>query len=137
MTQQEFTLRTNVKVNDDEFDAINTVYMNSDIDKDAFCKIWKKMNASRVVAALEEKRANEEDFNFKSDLFAIKMKMREFDFNDVAITHLTADEFGTLGKANVNVHYNKWGGVITCGDIVFDLVNTSMPYKLSRLRWVA
>lgn len=137
MTQQEFTLRTNVKVNDDEFDAINTVYMNSDIDKDAFCKIWKKMNASRVVAALEEKRANEEDFNFKSDLFAIKMKMREFDFNDVAITHLTADELGTLVKPMSMFIITNGEVSSLVATLCLTLLNTSMPYKLSRLRWVA
>ena len=37
-----------------EFESINKVYMNADIDKDVFCKMWCKMNASRVKAAKEE-----------------------------------------------------------------------------------
>ncbi len=51
MTQQEFTQRTQVEVSNKEFDAINEVYMNSDLDKDEFCKMWVKMNKTRVRAA--------------------------------------------------------------------------------------
>ena len=51
MTQQEFEARTTVKVNASEFEAIHSVYMASDMDKDAFCTMWCKMNASRVKAA--------------------------------------------------------------------------------------
>lgn len=56
MTQQEFQERTQVSVNTTEFDAINMVYMNADVDKDVFCKMWCKMNASRVKAAKEQEK---------------------------------------------------------------------------------
>ena len=46
-----------VKVSNDEFWAIVTVYNNSDLGKDEFCKMWCKMNKSRV---LEAKRASKE-----------------------------------------------------------------------------
>ena len=51
MLQSEFTERTKVQVSDEEFEAINEVYMNSDLDKDSFCVLWCKMNRSRVEAA--------------------------------------------------------------------------------------
>ena len=51
MTQVEFTNRTQVEVSAKEYAAIEEVYMNSDLDKDAFCKMWVKMNKSRVEAA--------------------------------------------------------------------------------------
>ena len=51
MLQLEFTERTKVQVSDEEFEAINEVYMNSDLDKDSFCVLWCKMNRSRVDAA--------------------------------------------------------------------------------------
>ncbi len=51
MTKQEFIQRAIVKVSDDEFNAINTVYMASDVDKDTFCAMWRKMNSSRVKQA--------------------------------------------------------------------------------------
>ena len=55
MTRQEFETRTLVmNVSDYEFDAIHAVYMASDLDKDEFCKMWCKMNASRVARAKEE-----------------------------------------------------------------------------------
>ena len=53
MTQVEFTNRTQVEVSAKEYAAIEEVYMNSDLDKDAFCKMWVKMNKSRVEAAKE------------------------------------------------------------------------------------
>ena len=54
MTIQEFQSRTQVRVNAAEFESINNVYMNADVDKDVFCKMWCKMNASRVKAAKKE-----------------------------------------------------------------------------------
>ena len=62
MTQKEFTERTKVEVSNDEFEAINVVYMNCDLDKDEFCKMWCKMNRNRVFVAKEKmkKQAQEE-----------------------------------------------------------------------------
>lgn len=51
MTQQEFFKRTGVEVSDKEFAAISEVYVMSDVDKDEFCKMWRKMNATRVKTA--------------------------------------------------------------------------------------
>lgn len=51
MTQQEFFERTKVEVSNDEFWAINEVYNYSELDKDEFCKLWCKMNKTRVKAA--------------------------------------------------------------------------------------
>lgn len=69
MTQKEFTNRTKVQVTSFEFDAIHICYLASDLDKDEFCKMWCKMNASRVmdakVAQIEaEREARNRDFAF-------------------------------------------------------------------------
>lgn len=60
MNKQEFENRVLVKVSEVEYEAIETVYMNSDLDKDEFCKLWCKMNARRVKmvkdAIKEQKR---------------------------------------------------------------------------------
>lgn len=50
MTKQEFTNRTLVEISEVEYEAIEIVYINSDLNKDDFCKLWCKMNASRVKA---------------------------------------------------------------------------------------
>jgi predicted RNase H-like nuclease (RuvC/YqgF family) len=44
MTQQEFTERTNFWPTAEQFETINEAYMATDIDKDTFCKRWKKEN---------------------------------------------------------------------------------------------
>jgi hypothetical protein len=61
MTQQEFTQRTMVEVSNNEFWAINEVYNNSDLNKDEFCKMWCKMNASRVDAAKRKIKEQQKD----------------------------------------------------------------------------
>lgn len=66
MTQIEFTQRVGIEVSVKEFEAINEVYMNSGLDKDAFCRIWVKMNKTRVrearmkAAELREKQTLKE-----------------------------------------------------------------------------
>lgn len=55
MTQKEFESRA-IEVSAKEFEAINEVYMNSEVDKDEFCKIWCKMNQKRVKAYKEAKK---------------------------------------------------------------------------------
>lgn len=40
MTQKEFEGRTGLVVKDVTYEEIEEVYMNTDLDKDAFCKAW-------------------------------------------------------------------------------------------------
>lgn len=68
MTQQEFTQRTKVEVSNDEFWAINEVYNNSEIDKDEFCKMWCKMNKSRVKNAKVERMIQQKEAAYKNAL---------------------------------------------------------------------
>lgn len=63
MTQQEFTQRTGFFPTASQFDAINAEYMATDIDKDTFCKEWKRKGgilemsreSAQYVATLEMK----------------------------------------------------------------------------------
>ena len=48
MLQQEFEQRVKMPVQAWEFEAINVVYNNSDLDKDEFCKMWRSMNKTRI-----------------------------------------------------------------------------------------
>ena len=68
MTQQEFTQRVNVEVSNKEFEAINEVYMNSDLDKDEFCKMWVKMNKTRVQNAKVERMFKAKDEAYRDAL---------------------------------------------------------------------
>ena len=49
MTQKEFEERTGVKPTAEEFDYIHAVYVNTSMDKDAFCNEWKKHGESRII----------------------------------------------------------------------------------------
>ena len=85
MLQSEFTERTKVQVSDEEFEAINEVYMNSDLNKDDFCSMWCKMNRSRVDAAKamiqEQKRMeNLSLFEYMKEKVS-KMVYREAEMN--------------------------------------------------------
>ena len=46
MTQKEFEERTGLKLTADNYIEVETCYMNTDLDKDAFCKLWMKNPAA-------------------------------------------------------------------------------------------
>lgn len=77
--QIEFENRVKMTVSTKEFDAINEVYMNSDLDKDEFCKMWVKMNAKRVAKSVEEKKMQETINQLKDDLFEVKCCLEHLD----------------------------------------------------------
>ena len=49
MTQKEFEERTGIVPTAEEFDYIHAVCMNTSMDKDAFCKEYKKHGESRII----------------------------------------------------------------------------------------
>ena len=40
MTQKEFEERTGLKVTAEDYKTIEETYMNTDLEKDAFCRLW-------------------------------------------------------------------------------------------------
>ena len=61
MMYGEFVERTGVYVSIGEFGIINDMYMLADVGKDDFCKLWVKMNFSRVKDAKEQKAKEEKE----------------------------------------------------------------------------
>ena len=57
MLQQEFESRVGIAVSANEYAAIEQVYMNSDVEKDEFCKLWAKMNRQRIERIKAERKA--------------------------------------------------------------------------------
>lgn len=49
MTQQEFTEQTGINPTAEEFDYINSVYLNTSLNKDEFCKDFKKHGDSKII----------------------------------------------------------------------------------------
>ena len=118
MTHFEFETLTMVNVNVKEFDAINTVYMNSDLGKDEFCKMWCKMNKSRVEQAKHEREIQKREKDAKDCLWAWFNKwagtQKYYDnyHTPIYYTRLTCKQISAMSYANImlegslsDVHY--------------------------------
>lgn len=114
MTQQEFEQRVGMSVNATEYASIENVYMASDLDKDAFCILWEKMNFKRVARAKEERVAK------------LKEQMKKEQLFDILNKPYGKNEFGTLAdkllqqkrKSCTRKHWNphaarkKWYSIL-------------------------
>lgn len=108
MTQVEFTNRTQVEVSAKEYAAIEEVYMNSDLDKDAFCKMWVKMNKSRVEAAKEARLEAEIEAACKMgalDLYYRLSAIKEYE--TLAVEHLS-DEEEKFVENSLGISMQEW-----------------------------
>lgn len=59
MLSSEFYDRTGYIPTSEEWDEITKNYMHSNLDKDDFCKAWKKVNSIKVENAENERKAKE------------------------------------------------------------------------------
>lgn len=57
MTKKEFQDRTGINVSEELFNSIHIIYMNAgeNIDKDTFCKDYKKHGSSTILNALHNR----------------------------------------------------------------------------------
>lgn len=53
MTQKEFEDRTGLKVTEKDYKEVEDIYMNTDLEKDAFCRLWVENPA--VLKEVERK----------------------------------------------------------------------------------
>lgn len=77
MTQKEFQDRVKMQVSAQEYAAIEVVYMNSDLEKDEFCKMWAKMNAKRIAAYRKAEKEKQEKYEHISLLASTRELLRE------------------------------------------------------------
>ena len=77
MLQQEFQDRVKIKVSAQEYAAIEVVYMNSDLEKDEFCKMWAKMNAKRIAAYQKAEKEKQKKHEHISLLASTRELLRE------------------------------------------------------------
>ena len=84
MNQQEFTERTGLTTTTEEYQTIEAIYMAAgEMDKDVFCKEYKKCGDSRLIAELFRaictlKGQYEERCNEIEDLHEQKTEMVDF-----------------------------------------------------------
>lgn len=122
MTQQEFTQRTNVQVSNTEFDAIHEVYMNSDLDKDEFCKMWVKMNKTRVQNAKVERMIKAKDEAYRDALHKFYTKnndVNEF-MTPICYVKISTYEVQAMSYAGIKVA-NEDGHAKYLSDIRYEI----------------
>lgn len=122
MTQQEFQERVKVTVCAEEYDAIETVYLMSDLNKDDFCKIWVQMNRSRVEREAKKAKAEKEIAALKERAHNIYRKLETFInkgsdnyFCDARLFLGTRDQKFIEDKLDILL---GWQG---CGQLMFKL----------------
>lgn len=123
MTQVEFEKRVEMTISSNEFDAINVVYMNSDLDKDEFCKMWVKMNKSRV-SAYKEKEKEQELISKVLDIKAKSLCFQGDDWWKLGVEILTKKEIETLKEYGIEMEgISSWGVRYfkTCSDLFFEI----------------
>lgn len=74
MTQQEFIERTGITPTEEEFDYIHAVYMNTSMDKDEFCKDFKKHGDSSILRDVHARAVN----------FELQSKQAQVAFKEMA-----------------------------------------------------
>ena len=112
MTQREFETRVNMEVSSSEFDSINDVYMNCDLDKDEFCKMWVKMNKSRVAKAAAERKEAEQkiaDQETAYELYTRLMNIRDY---SLAVANINAKEENFIKRIGINLQ--EWSSWLGC-----------------------
>lgn len=124
MTQQEFHKRVKMTVSAKEYNAIETVYMNSDLGKDEFCKMWAQMNKSRVEQAAKQAKVDKEQADNKMRARRIFDKLEAFinkDFeNYINYAHLF------LGTRDRKFLRDKLGIEVDC------MSNGSLRFRLGQ-----
>lgn len=103
MTHKEFTDRTNVQVSATEYNAIEEVYMNSDLNKDEFCKVWMQMNASRVAAAKELAKAKKQEEELRDKLFSLYNRLGTLDYDAYAVAVLNDRQKDLIYSVGIEV----------------------------------
>lgn len=103
MTIQEFQSRTQVSVDVSEFESFTTVYMQSDVDKDTFCKMWRKMNATRVMAAKGQSKKQQTI----DKVFSMVMTNPEWTdvehYNDIAVAILSSKDKALIESIGISL----------------------------------
>ncbi len=117
MLASEFEKRTQVKVGVNEFKAINEVYMHSDLDKDEFCKMWCKMNQSRVKKAIQAKEEAERLYEIKADVFEVYSSINGVSWSEAT---KNADEF---------LSYSQRDALVAAGIEVYDKLVYQVAYE--------
>lgn len=94
MTQKEFEERTGLTPNSDDFSFIHSLYMNTSMEKDQFCKEYKKIAGSEIVKDVHARLINsqiileqrkQDDIDMERSLIGKSRAYDDTDFRNMAI----------------------------------------------------
>lgn len=113
MTRNEFIIRTGFGISEKEYEAVEVVYMASDLDKDEFCKMWCKMNASRVKAAHKEHAEAIARANNRNTLFYAVARWEGMNKSKIVFDILSADffkkvEIEAMNRLGIRIEQEAW-----------------------------
>lgn len=111
MMQFEFEARTGMPVSSEEYAAIELVYMESDLNKDDFCRIWSKMNKARISeykkAQMEKRKI--EDLKWSIGEICMRFRGASSDIWDSRmIDHLNKKEIAAVEAAGFDPRSFVW-----------------------------
>lgn len=110
MRQFEFEERVGTKVSPKEYEAIETVYLYSDLDKDEFCKMWVKMNKKRVQASKEKERKVRQENADRERLWDIREKLNR-DYGKLAAEVLGSRDREFLERKGFKFEESRYGQI--------------------------
>ena len=119
MLQEEFEERVKMQVSSKEYEAIETVYLHCDLEKDDFCKMWAKMNANRISAYKKAEKKKQEKHEHISLLASTRELLRALAYRKgwgaSPKQVLTSKVIKALDKADIYItEYNYVKG---CNDL--------------------
>lgn len=93
MTRKEFEERTGLNVSAVEFCTVNDIYMAAgEMDKDTFCKEWKKHSESKLLAELWKRVKHEHDLGMQKKEECDKLRSERWELVDFLLER--AQKFG-------------------------------------------
>nr|DAL02861.1 MAG TPA: NikA, BACTERIAL CONJUGATION, RELAXASE, DNA [Caudoviricetes sp.] len=106
----EFQNRVNITVTPEEYEHIEAAYMMCDLDKDAFCRQWKRTNRTFIARRKAEIAAADALRKLKSDLERVyEYIARAINGSRRWYPALMPDEYcAILANAGINVNQNAW-----------------------------
>lgn len=107
----EFQNRVNITVTPAEYEHIEAVYMMCDLDKDAFCRQWKRNNRGFIARRKAEIAAEKAMRDLKFNLGRV-LDYAHRAANDVRRWYpaMMPDEYADiLATAGINVNQSAWG----------------------------
>lgn len=130
MTKQEFEVRAKIEVTEQEYySVIEPMYMSSDVDKDEFCAMWRKMNHKRVKLYLADQLKRKQERERKDRLFDLKWKIECLPMEKkgtLAVLYCTEKQMQDLKDVGIETEgWNKWLQIHeqkSLSDIHYDLL---------------